>query len=137
MSYQLEELDEQAKTELSGRGPGSCSPTTFGFVITFWPIFLTNLIHQFAQAKDIATDLMDDGQINMSHRPQTNDGSTVQHPELTDQQLRMFGYVGRLGRLVKSTARYLAYTSDLGEAFRPIVKPWVVKAAVRRSRDLL
>ena len=48
---------------------------------------------------------------------------------LTDSQLRILGYVGRLGRLVKSTARYLAYTSDVGEAFRPIVNPWVVQAA--------
>lgn len=78
------------------------------------------------QTKDILTDLIDDGQLNLSHRP---DAHKVQHPELTDQQLRYLGYIGRLGRLAKSVARYLAYTSDLGEAFRPIVKPWVVKAA--------
>ncbi len=48
---------------------------------------------------------------------------------LSDTQLRYLGYVGRIGRLVKSVSRYLAYTSDIGEAFRPIVSPNVVKAA--------
>jgi len=55
--------------------------------------------------------------------------ATAEDKGLSDTQLRYLGYVGRLGRLVKSVSRYLAYTSDIGEAFRPIVPPNVVKAA--------
>ncbi|KAJ3341278.1 hypothetical protein HDU93_005248 [Gonapodya sp. JEL0774] len=51
------------------------------------------------------------------------------NPELTDNQLRYLGYAGRLGRLAKASSRYLAYTSDVGEAFRPVVPPSIVRAA--------
>lgn len=71
---------------------------------------------------------MDDGNVNLSSRTPDEAGG-IQHPHFSETQLRMLGYVGRLGRLVKSASRYLAYTSDVGEAFRPIVNPWVVKAA--------
>ncbi|KXS21782.1 hypothetical protein M427DRAFT_51162 [Gonapodya prolifera JEL478] len=54
---------------------------------------------------------------------------TTVHSDLTDDQLRYLGYVGRLGRLIRSSTRYLAYTSDVGEAFRPVVHPSIVKAA--------
>ena len=43
----------------------------------------------------------------------------------TDTPLRYAAYLGRLARL----SRYLAYTSDLGEAARPVAHPWLVRGA--------
>jgi fission process protein 1 len=43
----------------------------------------------------------------------------------TDMSLRYMAYAGFAARAV----RYLAYTSDFGEAFRPVVHPMVVRGA--------
>lgn len=43
----------------------------------------------------------------------------------TDLAIRYLAFVGACARLV----RYLAYTSDFGEAFRPIAHPYVVRAS--------
>jgi fission process protein 1 len=43
---------------------------------------------------------------------------------------RYVGLLGRVGRALKplsTQVRYLGYTSDLGEAFRPVVSPTLVK----------
>jgi fission process protein 1 len=42
---------------------------------------------------------------------------------------RFLGYVGSLGRSLKMFIRYAAYTSDVGEAFRPVVHVNVVRSA--------
>lgn len=42
---------------------------------------------------------------------------------------RFLGYIGGLGRSLKLLLRYAAYTSDLGEAFRPVVHKNVVRGA--------
>lgn len=42
-----------------------------------------------------------------------------------DLALRYIAFTGRIARI----ARYLAYTSDFGEAFRPVVHPLFVKAS--------
>ncbi|KAI6151809.1 mitochondrial 18 KDa protein-domain-containing protein [Pisolithus tinctorius] len=47
----------------------------------------------------------------------------------TDTELRYMAYGARLRTAVRATHRYIAYTSDVGEAFRPLVPPAVVKAA--------
>jgi len=47
----------------------------------------------------------------------------------TDSQLRYMAYAARLRTALRSGSRYVAYTSDIGEAFRPLVPPWVVTAA--------
>ncbi|KAG1445187.1 hypothetical protein G6F56_010001 [Rhizopus delemar] len=46
-----------------------------------------------------------------------------------DHKARYLGYVGRLRTAIVASTRYLAYTSDVGEAFRPIVHPLFVSAA--------
>ncbi|KAG0737882.1 hypothetical protein G6F57_002799 [Rhizopus arrhizus] len=46
-----------------------------------------------------------------------------------ESDLRYLGYAGRLRTALAATTRYLAYTSDVGEAFRPIVHPAIVTAA--------
>jgi fission process protein 1 len=47
----------------------------------------------------------------------------------TEDELRYLAYASRLRNFVNSGSRYLAYTSDVGEAFRPVVSSWVVKSA--------
>ncbi|KAL2916020.1 hypothetical protein HK105_204444 [Polyrhizophydium stewartii] len=54
---------------------------------------------------------------------------SVDNVQTTDTSLRWLGYVGRLRNLVSVGQRYLAYTSDVGEAFRPVVHPLLVNVA--------
>ena len=46
-------------------------------------------------------------------------------PLVDDHALRSLGYAGRIARLVSPLltggSRYLAYTSDVGESFRPVI----------------
>lgn len=46
-----------------------------------------------------------------------------------ESNARYLAYAGRLRTALIASSRYLAYTSDVGEAFRPIVPPAVVTAA--------
>ncbi|THV05458.1 hypothetical protein K435DRAFT_712939 [Dendrothele bispora CBS 962.96] len=47
----------------------------------------------------------------------------------TDSEIRYAAYGARLRTALRASTRYIAYTSDVGEAFRPVVPPWVVTAA--------
>ncbi|KAG6849661.1 hypothetical protein H0H93_006503 [Arthromyces matolae] len=47
----------------------------------------------------------------------------------TDSDIRYLAYGARLRTAIRAGTRYIAYTSDVGEAFRPVVPPWVVTAA--------
>ena len=47
--------------------------------------------------------------------------------------LRFMGYLRSIGIVASKGARYLAYTSDVGEAFRPVVHPRVVTLAYAMS----
>mmetsp|Transcript_7088 Transcript_7088/g.12453 ORF Transcript_7088/g.12453 Transcript_7088/m.12453 type:complete len:216 (-) Transcript_7088:274-921(-) len=51
---------------------------------------------------------------------------------MEDTPLRVLGYFGRLGRLagmaLAKGSRYVAYSSDVGESFRPVVDPKYVRA---------
>ncbi|KAH9947297.1 mitochondrial 18 KDa protein-domain-containing protein [Amylocystis lapponica] len=47
----------------------------------------------------------------------------------TDSDLRYMAYGARLRTALRAGQRYIAYTSDIGEAFRPVVPPAVVTAA--------
>lgn len=46
-----------------------------------------------------------------------------------DTNARWLGYGARLQTAIRASTRYLAYSSDVGEAFRPIVHPLMVRAA--------
>ncbi|KAF5369768.1 hypothetical protein D9758_001316 [Tetrapyrgos nigripes] len=52
-----------------------------------------------------------------------------QNVDSTDTELRYMAYGARLRTALRASSRYIAYTSDIGEAFRPVVPPWVVTAA--------
>jgi len=50
-------------------------------------------------------------------------------PETTDTSLRYAAYASRFRTILLSAHRYVAYTSDIGESFRPIAHPNMVRAA--------
>ncbi|KAI0728780.1 mitochondrial 18 KDa protein-domain-containing protein [Fomitopsis betulina] len=47
----------------------------------------------------------------------------------TDSEIRYMAYGARLRTVLRAGHRYVAYTSDIGEAFRPVVPPAIVTAA--------
>ena len=47
----------------------------------------------------------------------------------TESNIRYAAYASRLRTILSSAHRYVAYTSDIGESFRPIAHPWLVKGA--------
>ncbi|KAK7748588.1 hypothetical protein SLS53_000608 [Cytospora paraplurivora] len=50
-------------------------------------------------------------------------------PQSTDSNLRFAAYASRVRTIMLSAHRYVAYTSDIGESFRPIAHPWLVRSA--------
>eukprot|EP01012_Entosiphon_sulcatum_P023378 TRINITY_DN2837_c0_g1_i1.p1 TRINITY_DN2837_c0_g1~~TRINITY_DN2837_c0_g1_i1.p1 ORF type:complete len:188 (+),score=12.72 TRINITY_DN2837_c0_g1_i1:39-602(+) len=51
----------------------------------------------------------------------------------TDSSVRYIGYASRIPLMFKRVIRYFAYTSDVGESFRPIVHPRIVTASYALS----
>ncbi|EMD64649.1 hypothetical protein GGP41_003075 [Bipolaris sorokiniana] len=49
--------------------------------------------------------------------------------DTTDTSLRYAAYASRIRTIMLSAHRYVAYTSDIGESFRPIAHPYLVKGA--------
>ncbi|KAF4509126.1 hypothetical protein G6O67_005427 [Ophiocordyceps sinensis] len=49
-------------------------------------------------------------------------------PPSTDSNLRYAAYATRLRTILASAHRYVAYTSDIGESFRPVAHPNLVRA---------
>ena len=47
----------------------------------------------------------------------------------TDSNLRYAAYASRFRTILLSAHRYVAYTSDIGESFRPIAHPWLIRTA--------
>ncbi|KAH6915447.1 mitochondrial 18 KDa protein-domain-containing protein [Coprinopsis sp. MPI-PUGE-AT-0042] len=52
-----------------------------------------------------------------------------QDVDSVDSEVRYLAYGARLRTVLRTGSRYIAYTSDIGEAFRPVVPPWIVTAA--------
>lgn len=50
-------------------------------------------------------------------------------PQSTESNLRYAAYATRIRTALLSAQRYVAYTSDIGESFRPVANPTVVRAA--------
>ncbi|KJZ80011.1 hypothetical protein HIM_00725 [Hirsutella minnesotensis 3608] len=50
-------------------------------------------------------------------------------PPSTDSNLRYAAYATRLRTILLSAHRYVAYTSDIGESFRPVAHPNLVRTA--------
>jgi fission process protein 1 len=49
--------------------------------------------------------------------------------DTTDTSIRYAAYGSRIRTIMLSAQRYVAYTSDIGESFRPIAHPYLVKGA--------
>src|SRR6201996_9826960 len=52
-----------------------------------------------------------------------------QGPDTTETNMRYAAYANRLRTIMLSAHRYVAYTSDIGESFRPIAHPILVRSA--------
>lgn len=50
-------------------------------------------------------------------------------PDSTESNLRYAAYTNRIRTILTSAHRYVAYTSDIGESFRPVAHPNFVRAA--------
>ncbi|KAK8090793.1 hypothetical protein PG994_000298 [Apiospora phragmitis] len=50
-------------------------------------------------------------------------------PDSTESNVRYAAYATRLRTIMLSAHRYVAYTSDIGESFRPVAHPWLVRGA--------
>ncbi|KAM7192963.1 mitochondrial fission process protein 1 [Naviculisporaceae sp. PSN 640] len=50
-------------------------------------------------------------------------------PPSTESNVRYAGYAARARTILLSAHRYVAYTSDIGESFRPVAHPWLVRGA--------
>ncbi|KAF7593523.1 hypothetical protein BBP40_011251 [Aspergillus hancockii] len=55
----------------------------------------------------------------------------------TDTPYRYAGYANRLRTILLSAHRYVAYTSDIGESFRPVAHPYLVRSAYAISWSYL
>ncbi|PGH15062.1 hypothetical protein AJ80_05687 [Polytolypa hystricis UAMH7299] len=50
-------------------------------------------------------------------------------PDSVDTSYRYAAYATRIRTLLLSARRYIAYTSEIGESFRPVAHPWLVRSA--------
>jgi fission process protein 1 len=50
-------------------------------------------------------------------------------PPSTDSNIRYAAYASRIRTALLSAQRYVAYTSDIGESFRPVAHPNIVRTA--------
>lgn len=50
-------------------------------------------------------------------------------PDSTDTGLRYAAYTNRIRTILTSAHRYVAYTSEVGESFRPVAHPLLVRSA--------
>lgn len=50
-------------------------------------------------------------------------------PDSTESNVRYAAYMTRIRTIMLSAHRYVAYTSDIGESFRPVAHPWLVRSA--------
>lgn len=62
----------------------------------------------------------------MKHQSLTQYNSTA---DSTESNIRYAAYTNRIRTVLSSAHRYVAYTSDIGESFRPVAHPGLVRAA--------
>ena len=63
-----------------------------------------------------------------ANTPQVNNNEEViEEDVLRDSEARYLAYAQRVARVLGTSSRYLAFSSDVGEAFRPVVPTQVVR----------
>ena len=62
---------------------------------------------------------------NKPHEPTSNE--VVEEDVLRDSDARYLAYAQRVARVLAPGTRYLAFSSDVGEAFRPVVSSGMVR----------
>ncbi|ODV80076.1 uncharacterized protein CANTADRAFT_5748 [Suhomyces tanzawaensis NRRL Y-17324] len=60
--------------------------------------------------------------------PQPLDDVSSDDKLTEDSSLRYTAYANRIRTILRASHRYVAYTSDIGESFRPVAHPFLVKA---------
>lgn len=55
-----------------------------------------------------------------------NSQNANEAPEATEGNLRYAAYANRFRTLLRASHRYIAYTSDVGESFRPVAHPYLI-----------
>ena len=79
----------------------------------------TLLAYERVQARHVAS----------FHSPCPWTKSLHRAPQSTESNIRYAAYASRIRTALLSAQRYVAYTSDIGESFRPVAAPSVVRAA--------
>ncbi|KAJ5604941.1 hypothetical protein N7510_010095 [Penicillium lagena] len=72
-----------------------------------------------------------------AQRPQLDDHDEGFYDDLyssysvdsTETNYRYAAYANRFRTILLSAHRYVAYTSDIGESFRPVAHPWLIRSA--------
>lgn len=66
-----------------------------------------------------------------SYQKLTMDSSSSNSSSIdsTETPFRYAAYANRIRTILLSAHRYVAYTSDIGESFRPVAHPWLVRSA--------
>lgn len=60
---------------------------------------------------------------------ETSPSSKSSSIDSTKTSYRYAAYANRIRTILLSAHRYIAYTSDVGESFRPVAHPWLVRSA--------
>lgn len=55
--------------------------------------------------------------------------TSISAQDSTDTSVRYAAYATRIRTILLSAHRYVAYTSDIGESFRPVAHPYLIKSA--------
>ncbi|CAI6337123.1 unnamed protein product [Periconia digitata] len=64
---------------------------------------------------------------NVKCTPTNSNGSEGE--DSTESNVRYAAYASRIRTIMMSAQRYVAYTSDIGESFRPVAHPYLVRGA--------
>ncbi|GAA5890052.1 hypothetical protein JCM6882_009212 [Rhodosporidiobolus microsporus] len=106
------------------------SPKTFEAWEKVEPLIYQGLAEQRAKITATANTLrkMDMDKIEKQIE-QTEERIVEGKVDTVDTKARYLGYLQRIRPVLISSSRYLAYSSDVGESFRPVVAPRAVTAA--------